>query len=127
MTKPTRTAAELAGCGDARARRTGMNYTQQTDHTTRLTPNERGLTKREYMATALTAAIISGAVARGCPSNEWWDAPAEGAQLADKLLRVLAHANEDGAHVDTAITLTERLDLAIEERGHEMVLAERAR
>ena len=51
---------------------------------------ERGLTKREYMATALTAAIISGAVARGCPSNEWWDTPEEGAQLADKLLRVLA-------------------------------------
>lgn len=55
-----------------------------------LSATERGLTKREYMATALTAAIISGAVARGCPSNEWWDAPAEGAQLADKLLRVLA-------------------------------------
>ena len=63
--------------------RTGMNYTQQTDRTTRLTPNDAGY--------------------------------------------VVTHANEDGAHVDTVITLTERLDLALEERGHEMVLAERAR
>lgn len=40
---------------------------------------------------------------------------------------VVAHANEDGAHVDTAITLTSRLELEIEDRGHEMVLSERAR
>jgi len=41
---------------------------------------------------------------------------------------VVAHADvRSGEHLDTAITLTERLDLALEERGHEMVLAERAR
>jgi len=63
--------------------RTGMNYTQQTDRTTRLTPNDAGY--------------------------------------------VVTHANSDGEHVDTAITLAERLDLALEERGHEMVLSERAK
>ena len=63
--------------------RTGMNYTQQTDRTTRLIPNDAGY--------------------------------------------VVTHANSDGEHVETAITLTERLDLALEERGHEMVLPERAR
>src|SRR5690606_21576139 len=60
--------------------------------------------------------------------------PARGA-LMDRTTRltpndagyVVAHANEDGAYVDTAITLTERLDLALEDRGHEMVLPERAR
>ena len=40
---------------------------------------------------------------------------------------VVTHANSDGEHVETAITLSERLELEIEDRGHEMVLPERAR
>lgn len=41
---------------------------------------------------------------------------------------VVSHADvRSGEHLDTAITLTKRLDLALEDRGHEMVLAERAR
>jgi hypothetical protein len=49
-----------------------------------------GLTKREYMAVAFAAAVISGAVARGCPGNEWFDAPADGVRLADRMLLELA-------------------------------------
>jgi len=63
------------------------------------------------------------------------DARAEIESLMDRTTRltpndagyVVTHANSDGEHVETAITLTERLDLALEERGHEMVLAERAK
>nr|PZN80425.1 MAG: hypothetical protein DIU57_14290 [Pseudomonadota bacterium] len=40
---------------------------------------------------------------------------------------VVTHANSDGEHVETAITLTEPVHLELDERGHEMVLAERAR
>lgn len=40
---------------------------------------------------------------------------------------VVTHANSDGEHVETAVTLTTRLELEIEDRGHEIVLAERAR
>lgn len=61
-----------------------MNYTQQTDRTTRLTPTDAGY--------------------------------------------VVSHADvRSGEHLDTAITLTTRLELEIEDRGHEMVLSERAR
>lgn len=63
------------------------------------------------------------------------DARAEIDALMDRTTRltpndagyVVAHANEDGAHVDTAITLAQRVELEIEDRGHEMVLAERAK
>jgi hypothetical protein len=42
------------------------------------------------MATALAAAMLSGAVARAVPGKEWQDIPVEALQLADKLLRELA-------------------------------------
>lgn len=54
------------------------------------TEQEGGLTKREYMATKLAAAIMAGSVARGCPRNEWPDAMRDGAWLADTLLAELA-------------------------------------
>jgi len=41
---------------------------------------------------------------------------------------VVSHADvRSGEHLDTAITLTQRVELEIEDRGHEMVLAERAK
>ena len=40
---------------------------------------------------------------------------------------VVTHANSDGEHVETTITLAQRVELEIEDRGHEMVLAERAK
>jgi hypothetical protein len=41
---------------------------------------------------------------------------------------VVSHADvRSGEHLDTAITLTEPVHLELDERGHEMVLAERAR
>jgi hypothetical protein len=63
----------------------GMNDARET-----VLPTQWGLTKREYMATALAAAMLSGAVARAVPGKEWQDIPVEALQLADKLLRELA-------------------------------------
>lgn len=41
---------------------------------------------------------------------------------------VVSHADvRSGEHLDTAITLTEPVHLELDERGHEMVLAERAK
>lgn len=41
---------------------------------------------------------------------------------------VVSHADvRSGEHLDTAITLTQRVELEIEDRGHEMVLPERAK
>lgn len=41
---------------------------------------------------------------------------------------VVSHADvRSGEHIDTAITLTEPVHLELDERGHEMVLAERAK
>lgn len=41
---------------------------------------------------------------------------------------VVSHADvRSGEHVDTAVTLTEPVHLELDDRGHEMVLAERAK
>lgn len=41
---------------------------------------------------------------------------------------VVSHADvRSGEHLDTAITLTEPVHLELDDRGHEMVLAERAK
>lgn len=48
-----------------------------------------GLTKRELFAAMAMQAILTGAVTRGCPSNEWVDQDMA-VKCADALLKELA-------------------------------------
>lgn len=50
---------------------------------------EWGLSKREYFAAMAMQAILTGAVTRGCPSNEWID-QSMAVRCADALLKELA-------------------------------------
>jgi hypothetical protein len=49
----------------------------------------KGLTKRELFAAMAMQAILTGAVTRGCPSNEWVEQEIA-ARCADALLKELA-------------------------------------
>lgn len=50
---------------------------------------ECGLTKRELFAAMAMQAILTGAVGRGCPSNEWTD-QGMAVRCADALLQELS-------------------------------------
>lgn len=47
-----------------------------------------GITKRELFAAMMAQAILTGAVTRGCPSNEWID-QSMAVKCADALLTAL--------------------------------------
>lgn len=58
---------------------------------TSYTPNgtiQCGLTKREYFAALAMHAILTGAVTRGCPANEWAD-QSMALKCADALIEAL--------------------------------------
>jgi hypothetical protein len=65
---------------------------------TSYTPNgtiQLGLTKREHFAALAMHAILTGAVTRGCPANEWQD-QRMALKCADALIKALTDETVTG-------------------------------